>query len=239
MSARDVNVVEPAAATDWSGWERWLHGHLDHELKTLHAALGQLLAAERRKFEAKTRELECALAKIIVLPPTKAKFPRVRSWAEGVHYEGDVVSFAGSTYQATKDTAQPPGSEDWVPLATAGQGFRIRGAYLAGEAYQRGDVVMMDGASFVALKDAPGVCPGTDWRLLAMRGRAGRQGPSGERGLMGMRGERGAAAPGIQSWSVDSERYTATPIMTDGSIGPTLSLRGLFEQFLAETSDGR
>src|SRR5215831_4673325 len=49
-----------AAATDWSGWERWLRGHLNIELENLHRALGVLLATERRKFcdqlERKTNE---------------------------------------------------------------------------------------------------------------------------------------------------------------------------------------
>src|SRR5262249_30204411 len=120
-------------------------------------------------------------------------------------------------------------------LAVAGAGFAVCGKYLAGEAYQRGDVVMLDGASFVALKNAPGVCPGDDWRLLAMRG----AGPSGQRGLMGLRGERGLAASTIQSWQIDSARYVATPIMNDGSRGPPLELRALFEQFLLETSNER
>ena len=52
---------------------------------------------------------------------------------------------------------------------------------------------------------------------------------------MGLRGERGEAAPTIQSWLLDRARYTATPMMSDGSIGSTLELRALFEQFFAET----
>jgi len=54
-----------------------------------------------------------------------------------------------------------------------------------------------------------------------------------------LRGERGAAAPTIQSWLVDRARYTATPVMSDGSIGPSLALRSLFEQFFMETSHER
>src|SRR5215471_21072081 len=53
---------------DWSAWERWLRGHLNIELANLHRALGQLLAAERRKvadqLERKTREFEVKLAKL-------------------------------------------------------------------------------------------------------------------------------------------------------------------------------
>jgi hypothetical protein len=95
---------------------------------------------------------------------------------------------------------------------------------------------MTGGSSFVALKDAPGPYPGDDWHLLASRGSRGNRGESGARGIMGLRGERGAAAPTIQSWLLERTRYTATPIMSDGSIGPSLELRGLFEQFFTETT---
>src|SRR5215472_18534693 len=57
-----------AAATDWSGWERWLRDRLNIELGNLHRALGQLLATEREKFhdhvERKTSEFEVKLAKL-------------------------------------------------------------------------------------------------------------------------------------------------------------------------------
>jgi hypothetical protein len=97
-------------------------------------------------------------------------------------------------------------------------------------------VVMTNGSSFVALKDGPGPCPGDDWQLLASRGSRGHQGPSGERGLMGLRGERGQAAPTIRDWQIDRERYVATPLMSDGTQGPALELRALFEQFFLETA---
>ena len=170
-------------------------------------------------------------------PPPPAKFPRIKAFsADTIYHEGDIVAFAGSTYQATKDTARAPGTRDWICLAIAGAGFTVRGTYGNAVENRQLDVVMVNGSSFVALKDLPGPCPGDDWQLLASRGSRGHQGPSGERGLMGLRGERGAAAPTIQSWCIDRTRYTATPIMSDGSIGPSLELRGLFEQFFAETS---
>ena len=39
----------------------------------------------------------------------------------------------------------------------------------------------------------------------------------------------------ICDWKIDRARYVATPIMSDGSEGPPLELRGLFEQFVLET----
>jgi hypothetical protein len=44
-------------------------------------------------------------------PPPPAKFPSVKAWKEGsIAYAGDIITFAGSTYQAKRDTAQAPGS---------------------------------------------------------------------------------------------------------------------------------
>jgi hypothetical protein len=94
------------------------------------------------------------------------------------------------------------------------------------------DIVIINGSTFVALKDRPGPCPGADWQLLASRGSRGDRGPKGERGLTGPIGQRGQAAASIQYWQVDRAHYAAIPMMSDGSVGPTLELRALFEQFV-------
>jgi hypothetical protein len=222
-------------------------------------AMGATLARERRMRRAeldealaervvpqlkKVAELELACQKLAgavdvlrgAAPPPPAKFPAVKMWKEGsISYAGDVVSFGGGTYQAKRDTARAPGSQDWVCLAVAGAGFTIRGTYYGGNEYKHLDVVMVNGSSFVALKDAPGPCPGEDWHLLASRGSRGSR---GERGFAGLTGAKGEAAPVIRAWKIDRVRYTATPIMSDSSMGPPLELHGLFEQFLLETSNG-
>jgi len=225
--------------------EQWLA----RQFEPLHRALGQLLADERKKiddqFQRKTAEFDVKLAKLSgtvdvlrgAQPPPPAKFPIVKAWKEDVIYhEGDIVTFAGGTYQAQRDTARPPGAKDWTCLAMAGSGFTVRGTYSGIVEYHYLDVTMVNGSSFVALQNNPGPCPGDGWHLLASRGSRGNRGESGARGIMGLRGERGAAAPTIQSWLLDRTRYTATPIMSDGSIGPSLELRGLFEQFFTETT---
>jgi hypothetical protein len=38
----------------------------------------------------------------------------------------------------------------------------------------------------------------------------------------------------ISGWKIDRARYLATPLMSDGSDGPPLELRELFEQFLTD-----
>jgi hypothetical protein len=210
-------------------------------------ALGELLSTERREFgdllERRTRGFELKLAELTgavdilrgAQPPPPAQFPSVKAFsADTIYHEGDIVAFAGGTYQATKDTARAPGAKDWVCLARSGDSLTPRGAYDDHADYRCLDVIMVDGSSFVALKDHPGPCPGADWQLLASRGSRGDRGLKGERGLPGPKGEAGASGATIRDWKIDRARYVATPIMSDGSEGPPLELRGLFEQFFSE-----
>ena len=107
------------------------------------------------------------------------------------------MPFAGGTFQALRDTARAPGVRDWVCLASPGNSPSMRGTYGDHADYRCLDVTMINGSSFVALKDKPGLCPGSDWQLLASRGSRGDHGPKGERGLTGPKGERGQAAASV------------------------------------------
>jgi hypothetical protein len=108
----------------------------------------------------------------------------------------------------------------------------VRGTFDQSTEYRRLDVVALNGGSFIALKDAPGPCPGSGWQLLASQGKRGVAGARGERGT---KGDPGLSGVTIREWKIDRERYVATPVLSDGSEGPPLELRGLFEQFLHET----
>jgi hypothetical protein len=46
-------------------------------------------------------------------------------------------------------------------------------------------------------------------------------------------GETGAT---IVSWQIDPERFGASPLMSNGTVGPMLELRSLFEEYQAQTS---
>jgi hypothetical protein len=170
-------------------------------------------------------------------PP--GKLPLVKLWTpETVYYEGEVVAYDGGTFQARRDTGQPPSHADWLCLATAGRdgnSITVRGTFNESVDYRRLDVVALNGGSFIALKDAPGPCFGSGWQLIVSQGKRGVAGEKGERGSPGPRGDAGASGVTILGWKVDRERYVATPVMTDGRDGPPLELRGLFEQFLHET----
>ena len=97
---------------------------------------------------------------------------------------------------------------------------RVKGTYQASVKYERGDMVALDGGSFIARKDNPGPCPGSGWQLFAKQGARGRDGPEGK---------RGPAGNIIQGWIVDRSTYRITPRLSDGSLGPPLELRELFE----------
>jgi hypothetical protein len=153
-----------------------------------------------------------------------------------VHYEGAVVTHQGGTFQALCDTGRAPGTDDWICLAAAGRDARTptpRSTFEADAAYRWLDIVALNGGSFIALRDDPGPCPGEGWQLMTRQGQRGIAGQKGERGPAG---ERGAAAPKLVSWKLDREKYLATPVLSDGSQGPALELRALFEQFQDETT---
>ena len=106
-------------------------------------------------------------------PPSK--LPLVKLWVpETVFYQGDVVTHDGGTFQAKRDTGQPPSHADWICLAIAGRdgkSIAMRGTFNETADYHRLDIVACNGGSFVALKDAPGPCPGSGWQLLASQGK--------------------------------------------------------------------
>jgi hypothetical protein len=172
------------------------------------------------------------------------KFPSVRAYRAGkVHYEADVVTHDGATYQAIRDTGNPPSHEDWNCLAKNGAdgedgaSVMIAGTYDEHVTYNKLVVVALNGSSFISRKASPGNCPGEDWQLIASHGKPGIKGPPGERGQKGDRGEtgeRGMDAPVIIDWKIDRVNFTITPILSDESKAAPINLRDLFEQFQIE-----
>ena len=166
--------------------------------------------------------------------------PLVKEWTEdAVHYQSNVVSYKGGTYQALRDTAKPPNHSDWRVLAARGidgsdgLSFTVRETYDQNETYSALDIVTLNATWFIAKKNNPGVCPGPDWKS-GPTGRKGEKGDKGDKGLQGARGEKGLDGREIIAWDISD--YTVTPIMSDGERGAELSARGLFEQFNSEAS---
>jgi hypothetical protein len=132
------------------------------------------------------------------------KMPIAREWTNRVHYAGDVVRHAGSTYQALADTGQQPPHSDWGELAsrgTDGRGFVLRGLYNATAEYRQHDIVMISRNSFAAKYDNPGECPGEGWQLFACSGYKGKEGPPGPAGAKGADGR----SVSIVKWEADPD----------------------------------
>jgi hypothetical protein len=51
-----------------------------------------------------------------------------------------------------------------------------------------------------------------------------------------LQGPPGRDAARIIDWQIDRKAYTAAPLMSDGSTGPALELRGLFEKFAEDVN---
>ena len=167
-------------------------------------------------------------------PGPAGRIHKVNSWSEGISYDGLIVTHKGATYQAIRDTATEPGtSTDWTCIAERGQdarSFNIRGTFVEGDVYMAMDVVACNSGSFAARVDGAGVCPGPDWQLLAGPGKRG------DRGLQGLKGDKGSDGMTIVGWKHDLKKYLVIPILTDGSEGPPLSIRQMFQHFAEEVS---
>jgi hypothetical protein len=141
-------------------------------------------------------------------PGPQGKLAVARAWEDRVHYEGEVVTLDGSTYQALRDTGRQPPAEDWALLASRGadgaeaRGLMFLGTYAAENDYERLNVVALNGASFVAKTDNPGPCPGEGWQLMAAQG---KRGAPGERGPQGAKGDRGAPGAAVAALSIDDD----------------------------------
>jgi hypothetical protein len=98
--------------------------------------------------------------------------------------------------------------------------------------YERLDVVEFGNDAFAARRDGPGLCPCEDWLALSVRGSKGDKGETGPRGHKGNRGPSGAK---IAEWRINRGRFVAVPFFSDGTAGPPLRLRDLFQEFLNQT----
>lgn len=155
--------------------------------------------------------IRCMVADAVAaIPPAPAgergppgRLPAVKAWTDAVHYDGDVVTLDGSTYQALRDTGRMPPHEDWACLAMAGRNgaqgrsFVVRGTWAEAEDYSELDVVVTNGAAFVATTDHPGACPGDGWQMISAQGKRGKPGDDGRKG------DPGPPGPAVIGASVD------------------------------------
>jgi hypothetical protein len=73
------------------------------------------------------------------------------------------------------------------------------------------------------------------------RGPAGPRGEHGHKGPAGRPGRKGdpgltPRVPTIKGWLIDKRRYVVTPVMSDHSVGPSIKLMDLFEEYNKATT---
>jgi hypothetical protein len=112
----DTAIAAPTNAnggTDWSGWERWLRGHLDIQKQAMFESIAQEIAERDHQIhELELKLAECAGA-IRVLRTGKTLCVR-GTFDESARYEQlDVVMINGSSFVATRDNPGPCPGEGW------------------------------------------------------------------------------------------------------------------------------
>jgi integrin beta 3 len=154
----------------------------------------------------------------------------VKTWSPDViSYRHAIISHAGQTWQALKDTAtEPAEGADWALLAARGAdgaGINPQGKYEPDSTYLKGDAVAADGSLWIARCDEPGPLPGDGWMLAA---RAGGKGRPGDRGLQG--------APGA---GIVSGRFEGMDLVlgTDDGRAVRIDARPAFRAFLEERGE--
>jgi hypothetical protein len=236
--------AEREIATSTEQWSNWttnqIRSAIEDEREWTVALLTELLVGIQKEVIPEVIATLPALRGPVGPAGPAGKLPIAKEWTrETVFYEGSVVTYEGGSYQALRDTGEPPDNETyWQCLAAPGRdakSIRHRGTFKEDMDYAAFDAVALNGGSFLAMRDKPGACPGPGWQLLAARGKRGANGEPGPRGPAGIAGPSGMDAAAVVGWDVDRRTYTGTPIMSDGSSGPSLNLHGLFEQFLDET----
>lgn len=187
---------------------------IEREMRLMFAVEIERLRAERAEFELRVeRAVAEKLASLKDGPPG----PQGERGAQGEPGEG-IQGPIGE-----RGIPGPPGEPGEAPYVG-----EVCGLFDPARDYRKYDLVCYQGAEWRAKVDGPGVLPGDGWALAAKAGPRGKQGEAGPRGAAGPPGAV------ISGWTVRD--FHAVPLMSDGSAGPPLDLRSLFEQYHAEVT---
>ena len=191
---------------------------IERDIKSLFALESERLRAERAEFELRIeRAVAERLASLKDGPPGPQGSPGER----GEPGEG-IVGPPGETGPPGPPGAiGEPGPPGEVPYLGD-----VCGLFDPRRSYKKFDLVTLNGSEWRARVDDPGALPGIGWSLA---------GQSGSRGKQGERGERGLPGPTIAAW--ETRDFMAVPVMSDGSRGPPLDLRGFFEVYHVEAAE--
>jgi hypothetical protein len=210
-------------------WNKWLASWLDNEREEFIKTMGGVVATMRREYEEplaaqakRINELELKLAAAVdSLSRETVKSADAAEERRALEDKTHALEFRVARMDGVISVLRGRN----VPGALA-----VKGTYRPSVVYHELDVVALNGGSFVARRDAPGPCPGDDWQLLASPGRRGERGLRGAQGLTGPAGRDGADAPVWRSVSFDPKKMAFQVRLSDGSLGPVISLGCIFSE---------
>jgi hypothetical protein len=168
-SSRTFEREMTASAEQWSNWTtNEIRSAIEAEREQTFELLAELLVRIQKDVIPEVVGTLPALRGPTGPVGPAGKLPIAKEWQrEKVYYEGEVATYDGATYQALRDTGEPPDNEaHWICLAAPGRdakSFHHRGTFKDDAEYASHDIVALNGGSFLALHDKPGLCPGPGW----------------------------------------------------------------------------
>ena len=198
-----------------------LGGELGAQLVRLERDLMLRFALEAERLRAAQAEFELRVERAVA-----ERLAQVKDGAVGPQGERGERGEPGEAITGPpgeQGIPGPPGPPGEVPYVG-----EVCGAWEPEREYRKFDLVNFNGTEWRAKRDAPGELPGDGWAI------ASKVGERGKRGDIGPRGERGLPAAVQIGWEVKD--FRAVPLMSDGSRGPPLDLRVLFEQYHMEAA---
>jgi hypothetical protein len=110
--------------TDWSGWEKWMQGHLAIERQAILDGVADAVGDCLGERDQEIRELQLKIAELSgavnVLRTGKSLRVRGTFDADARYEQFDIVAVNGSSFVATEDCPGPCPGEGWRLLASAG-----------------------------------------------------------------------------------------------------------------------
>src|SRR5947207_9939700 len=212
LSSSAFEHEKAASAEEWTNWTtNQIRSAVEAERERTFGLMTELLVQIQRDGIPEVVATLPALRGPAGPVGHAGKLPIAKEWTrETVFYEGSVVTYDGGSYQALRDTGEPPDNEaHWQCLAAPGRdakSIRHRGTFKEDSDYAAFDAVALNGGSFLALRDKPGLCPAPGWQVLAPPGKRGvarERGPQGDRGPSGVAGPPGRDAATVVLWDLD------------------------------------
>jgi hypothetical protein len=152
--------------------------------------------------------------------------------AEARRYRNPLIRFVVGMNAPLVDALNDAGN-DIAELRSEVAGLKLANAELKAKLAETTSTANLTDATVRRLQIDRAGPPGPP----GVQGRDGKDGRDGAQGPPGPKGSRGQRGFEIVGWTIDAEGYRATPQFYDGTSGPALCLRALFETYDNQVED--